>query len=322
MHLADIRSVCFLGDSITAAEKFTRILIDYFVVNYPQKQIQFYNMAIPGAGVPVALSDWERQVLSKSPDFVTVLFGMNDLQLSLYADSAKITDRLLAKREQAITRFLNNMEEMLARLNGIPYLLMTPTLHDESPEIEGPLYGGYDASLKKAADALKNQYAPVLDLHAILLDANQRRITKTIIGPDRVHPGNIGQALIAYHILKKSGFSNLRLPLWDPSITEEEKAILAQFDILEDARPKNPYSDARKEASRRRILFRYTEQVLHGQNIDPLDTKTVNEFLQSQAEQPIEDWRKACYMDYMENRDKQEEIFRAPDIFLEKMYIG
>ena len=224
MHLADIRSVCFLGDSITAAEKFTRILIDYFVVNYPQKQIQFYNMAIPGAGVPVALSDWERQVLSKSPDFVTVLFGMNDLQLSLYADSAKITDRLLAKREQAITRFLNNMEEMLARLNGIPYLLMTPTLHDESPEIEGPLYGGYDASLKKAADALKNQYAPVLDLHAILLDANQRRITKTIIGPDRVHPGNIGQALIAYHILKKSGFSNLRLPLWDPSITEEEKA--------------------------------------------------------------------------------------------------
>lgn len=321
MQFSKHSSVCFIGDSITAAEKYVRILVDYFVLHFPEKHILFHNAGIPGIAASTALSNWDVLINSCRPTHATVMFGMNDLQRSLYSDSARITDALLAKRQAALMRYGENMNTLIGKLRDVPHLIMTPTPHDENPEIDAPRYGGYDEVLTKAGALLKENFSPVLDLHAPLAAANSRRLVQTIISPDRVHPGNIGHAIIAYHILEALGFENPRLPLWDDSITEAEKVVLAQLGIWEDATPKNPYSDARSRTARRLIDFRYVEMnVLDGQGIDKNDTEKADAFLRSQLTMPIEEWRIKCYTDYMENRHRMPEIQNDALEAMENMY--
>ncbi len=321
MFIPKESSFCFIGDSITAAEGFTRIIIDYFVLNFPDRHIKFYNTAIPGFTSGGTLKYWEDLITPYHPTHATIMFGMNDLGRSLYADSARITEELLKKRENSLRVFSANMETVLDKLKDASYLLMTPTPYDESPSIPGPLYGGYDNTLAKASATLLSTYPDTLDLHSLLSDANAKVTETTIIGPDRVHPGNIGQVLIAKHILEKMGIVSPRLPLWEKSITEDERKILHDLGIVEDTTPENPFSDARKEASRRAILFRFVEfNSLLSHNIDIQDKNAVNEKLNEYLESPIEEWRKAAYKDYMENSEQKQEIYETPKIILEQMY--
>ncbi len=320
MNIANNSSICFIGDSITAAEKYVRILVDYFVLNYPEKQITFHNVAVPGASAPIALTNWEQQVTSRKPTHAIVMFGMNDMNRVLYADSARVTDALLEKREAAIARYNVNMGEIHRRLGDIPHFFMTPTPHDEYPEIESPLYGGYDKALAKASENLMQSFENVLDLRTPLIEANDKRLVKTIIGPDRVHPGNIGHALIAQNVLKHLGFEDLRLPLWDDTITAEEKAVMAQLGIEENPAPKNPFSDVRSRAARKVIDFYYVEMnVLAG--IDKNDTEKADAFLKEELKLPIEEWRVKSYIDYMENRYTLKERENTVLEAMKKMYI-
>ncbi len=321
MNIPENSTVCFIGDSITAAEKYVRILVDYFVLHYPEKKIKFHNVAIPGIGARVMLDNWDILIEKRCPTHATVLFGMNDLQLSLYADSARITDALLAKRQAAHTSYMENMKTLLGRLSDIPHLILSPTVHDESPEIDAPLYSGYDAALKKAGEALQDTFSPVLDLHTPLIRANERKLVQTVIGPDRVHPGNIGHAIIAHSILKCMGFSDLRLPLWDSSITDEEKAVLEKLGISENKAPKNPYSDARSRTARKVIDFWYVEMnVLAGQGIDKNDTEKADAFLKEQLTKPLEEWRIKSYTEYMRSRHMLPEMIHAAEEAMENMY--
>lgn len=321
MQFSKNSSICFIGDSITAAEKYVRILVDYFVLHLPDKHILFHNVGIPGIAASTALSNWDELVSSCRPTHATVMFGMNDLQRALYSDSTCITDALLEKRQAALVRYEENMKTMTDKLRDVPHLIMTPTPHDESPEIDAPLYGGYDEALTKAGTFLKENFSSVLDLHAHLAAANSRRLVQTIIGPDRVHPGNIGHALIAHLILEALGFENPRLPLWDDSITEAEKAVLAKLGVLENTAPKNPYSDARSRTASRLIDFRYVEMnVLGGKGIDKNDTEKADAFLHAQLTMPIEEWRIKCYTDYLENRHRIPEIQNEAMEAMENMY--
>lgn len=321
MNISKNSVVCFIGDSITAAEKFNRILVDYFVLHFPEKHILFHNISIPGTSTGNVLQNWDELITPRYPTHATIMFGMNDLQRSLYSDSAKITDELLQKRENAIQNYMQNISTLYNKLENVSKLIMAPTLHDENPEIEGALYGGYDASLTKAGALLKKNFSPVLDLHAPLADANAKQLVKTVIGPDRVHPGNIGHAIIAYTILEYLGFENPRLPIWDDSYTDEEKAVLAKLGIFEDKAPKNPYSDERSRLQRKMIDYWYVEMnVLAGQGIDKNDTEKADAYLKSKLSEPIEEWRIKSYTEYMKNRHTLPEILHNAEEAMENMY--
>ncbi len=315
--------VIFFGDSITAAEKYTRILIDFYVLHYPEKNILFYNAAIPGLSTRFTIDNFETLVSGINPTAATVMFGMNDLQPALYADSAKITDALCEKRARAFNTYCENVKLLDSMLGHIPHIFFTPTPHDENPRISAPLYGGYDIALQRAASWITDTFSPSLDLHTPLTRANACRLTETIIGPDRVHPGNIGHCLIAYKILEAQGFLNPRLPMWDETITDEEKSILARLGIYADNAAKNPFSDARAAASRRFILHRYVEMnVLAGQGISPEDTARADAFLKKQIAMPIEKWRIEAYEDYMQHRLLGDTYQAEAEYYMKKMYFA
>ncbi len=321
MNFNENSSFCFIGDSITAAEKYSRIIVDYFVLHFPEKQIAFHSASVAGMGVSTILSHWDTLVGACKPTHATILFGMNDLQRSLYSDSINITDEILQKREAALSRYIENMKKACEKLEDTEYLVLTPTLHDENPAIDAPLYGGYDAALTRAGAMLKENFSPVLDLHAPLAAINRKRKEPIILCSDRVHPMNIGHAVIAYQILEALGFENPRLPLWDESFTEEEKAILKEFGILEDPAPKNPYSDARSLSAKRLNDLRYVElNVLEGQGIDIHDTEKADAFLRSQLTMPIGEWRIERYTEYMKNRHRKEEFYFDVIKAMENMY--
>lgn len=312
-------SLCFIGDSITAAEKYVRIIVDYFVLNYPEKHIMFHNVGVPGTAMPEAINNWDRQFVMRKPTHATVMFGMNDMNRVLYADSAKVTDELLEKRRGAIERYKANLGKIHSLLGDTPHLFLTPTPHDESPEIESPLYGGYDLALKEGADYILANYKNVIDVRTPFKAANDKRLVKTIVGPDRVHPGNIGHAMIAKTILAGFGFEDLRLPLWDSTITEEEKAVMKKLGIEENPAPKNPFSDERSRLARKVIDFYYVEMnVLAG--VDLRDEELVTAKLKEFLSMPIEQWRIDSYTDYLENRHTLPEREAAAIEAMKKMY--
>ncbi len=314
-------TVCFIGDSITAAEKYTRILVDYFVLHYPEKHIMFHNVAIPGIGADTVIDNWDTLISSKNPSHATVMFGMNDMRRSLYADSVKITDALLEKRSNAVERFGQNMKKVHSLLIDVNTLFMTATPHDENPEIEGPLYKGYDGALCRGNALVKDIFPDALDLHSIISEINGRKLVKTIIGEDRVHPGNIGQAIMAYHILKKLGIEDPALPIWDSEFTPEDKAVLAKLGIREDLTPKNPFSDARSKAARRLILLYYVQMnVLDGQGIPREDKDSAAAFLKEQITSPIEKWRIDAYSDFLENSQNIPHFEAEVTECMENMY--
>lgn len=313
--------VLFIGDSITAAEKYTRILIDYYVLHFPEKRILFYNANIPGGSAKTILDNFETLVASRKPSAATVMLGMNDLGRSLYADSANVTESLLKKRQLQQVKYAENLAALDGLLSSIPHCFMTPTPHEESTALETPLYKGYNDALRQAASHIMATYSPALDIHKTLSAINDKRMIPTIIGPDRVHPGNIGHILIAHAILCAQGIHNPTLPMWDASITPAEKDFVRRFGIEEDLSPKNPYSDLRTAVSKRLTHLYYVEMnVLAGQGISPEDSERADAFLSSQLSMPIEPWRTEAYKDYMENRMHIPAIRQEAAEYMQKMY--
>lgn len=51
--------VIFIGDSITAEEKYTRILVDFYALHFPERQILFHNVAVPGGSSHVAVQNFD-----------------------------------------------------------------------------------------------------------------------------------------------------------------------------------------------------------------------------------------------------------------------
>ena len=132
-----------------------------------------------------------------------------------------------------------------------------------------------------------------------------------------MHPGNIAHALIAYHILQFIGIKNPRLPLWDPSFTAAEKEVLHRMGIEEEVAPKNPFSDARCTAERRKAGFLYVTLTLKEMGIAPEETDA---FLNPLLTKPLEAWRRAAILDYLQNRAPLQQYTEAVEDALSRMY--
>src|SRR5262245_63821857 len=75
---ADGDTFVFLGDSITAQALYTQYLETYFYTRYPHLRLKFHNAGVSGDTIADALVRFDRDVAAYRPQYVTVLFGMND----------------------------------------------------------------------------------------------------------------------------------------------------------------------------------------------------------------------------------------------------
>src|ERR1043165_8713305 len=77
--IRDGDTVVFLGDSITAARTYGKIIENYTLLRFPDRKVHFVNAGWGGDTAQGGLKRLQRDVLDKSATLVTVAYGINDI---------------------------------------------------------------------------------------------------------------------------------------------------------------------------------------------------------------------------------------------------
>ncbi|MEK6261702.1 MAG: SGNH/GDSL hydrolase family protein [Planctomycetota bacterium] len=84
--LRDGDTVVFLGDSITAARSYGKMIENYTLLRFPQRKVRFINAGIGGDTAAGGLKRIERDVFAHKATVLIVAFGTNDIGWGVYAD--------------------------------------------------------------------------------------------------------------------------------------------------------------------------------------------------------------------------------------------
>ena len=196
--------VVFLGDSITEQRQYTRDVMDFFTLRYPDARVSFRNAGWSGDTAPGGLNRLQRDVLSLKPDVVTICFGMNDggygpLNPDLYQ------------------RFIGGMEGLVTSLKkaGVKVVLLTPGAVDTDFMTDlavKPIRDAYNANLAEEARGetalAAKENVPLTNIHTLMVDVQTRAKAedpKFTMIPDSVHPSPPGHVVMAYGLLKALG---------------------------------------------------------------------------------------------------------------------
>jgi len=194
--LPDGTRLVFLGDSITEQLTYTRYVMNYFALRYPDVKISFRNAGWSGDTAPGGMERLQRDVLSLKPTVVTICFGMNDGGYASFDQDRY--DRYI----KSMTGLVQTLKE-----HGMRVVLLTPGVVDEDIDNKG-----YNDTLTRYAQGVKelaaSEQVAVFDINALMGDVQaraKRDHPKFTMIPDSVHPDPPGQALMAYGLLKALG---------------------------------------------------------------------------------------------------------------------
>ncbi len=200
----DHSRVCFLGDSITAANQFVPLIIDAYKTQLPEAGVKFYNAGISGGSVYSARRFID-DLYSHNPTHVVIMLGMNDS----WRDHLK---RPSPEREEGLKKAYDSynagMRTLIGELqeHGITVILCTPSPYAEPVATgEEPLPGGfallehYSAAVRAMAKELN---LDLIDYHSYL---SARFLRGNLYNPDHVHPNFLGHFCMAECFLKAQG---------------------------------------------------------------------------------------------------------------------
>ncbi len=204
--------VCFIGDSITHSRKYHSYVYDYYLTRFPERRIRFVNCGIAGdsAGGAVWRFDWD--ILPTDPDVVCIMFGMNDVSRGLYGKTHP-DEANLAARRVALDRHRENQLALAQKLKAAfdpRFVFITPSPYDDTAQIDMENLFGVNAALATCGEYARELAAEidggVADFNgpmtALNLEHQKQDPSFTIVGPDRVHPGDVGMLVMAYLFLK------------------------------------------------------------------------------------------------------------------------
>ncbi|MFB3882317.1 MAG: SGNH/GDSL hydrolase family protein [Armatimonadota bacterium] len=193
--------VVFLGDSITQQRIYTRYVMDYFALRYPELGVTFRNAGVGGDTAVGAIKRLDKDVLDLRPDVVTVCFGMNDAGYGPF-------------NEERYETYMAAMTVLLAELKGegAKVVLLSPGPVDPDRGESWLDWNVYNDVLRRYAEGVKElagrKAAVFADSRTLMLDVQTRAKQddpKFTMIPDAIHPSAPGQALMAYALLKALG---------------------------------------------------------------------------------------------------------------------
>jgi lysophospholipase L1-like esterase len=190
--------VCFVGDSITRGGWFHSNVFLFYTTRFPQLKLRTFNCGRSGDRAAGALDRFSWDVLPHKPNVAVVVFGMNDVNVGGPQDEP-----------------LSQLEKLVTALHdsGCRVTQVTPTLYDESASLDAPLKPGKDASLATYSAGVRDMAAR-LEHGWVDVNGAMQRITDekrksdptfTLIGPDRIHPGEVGHLVMAHTFLTAQG---------------------------------------------------------------------------------------------------------------------
>jgi lysophospholipase L1-like esterase len=202
--LRDGDTVVFLGDSITAARTYGKIIEDYALLRYPDRTMHFINAGHGGDTAAGGLARLGRDVFSQKATVLLVAYGINDIGWGGKADAEHRQQYLEALRG-IITQ---------CRQRDVRVFICSAAI-----TAQDPAKSENDFLQKMCDDGLA--LARELDAGAIDVQRGMREIQKrvwaanaatteekdksTLHAADGIHLNDLGQLAMAFAILKGLG---------------------------------------------------------------------------------------------------------------------
>ena len=195
--------VVFLGDSLTQGGRYHRIVADYYLTRFPERNIRFFDAGVGGDSVKYCWPRFVSDVVRPKPTVVSVMFGSNDAGFRSPAE---------------FTADMTNLAKRIARECGNPRTVwITSTPYDEYSVRESPkARKGYDAKMRVleeavriAADFAKGGYCEFGDPLRDYMAWKRHDDPAFSLMPDRDHPKEPGHLVMAWQFLKQQGVPSL-----------------------------------------------------------------------------------------------------------------
>lgn len=202
--LRDGDTLAFLGDSITAARGYTKIVEHYTLMRFPGRRVRFLNAGQGGDTAHGSLQRLERDVFAPGATVLTVAFGINDIGWGTKADDLH--------RQ----RYLDVIRDIVVRSqkHGIRVFICSPAITAENPDTAEV---GYLQRMVDDGMALARSLgADTIDLTRGMREV-QRRVLAANAGEkdpakhtrlhvdDGVHLSDLGQLAMGFAMLKGLG---------------------------------------------------------------------------------------------------------------------
>ena len=195
--------VVFLGDSLTQGGRYHRIVADYYLTRFPERNIRFFDAGVGGDSVKYCWPRFVGDVVRPKPTVVSVMFGSNDAGFRSPAE---------------FMADMTNLARRIARECGNPRTIwITSTPYDEYSVRESPkARKGYDAKMRVleeavriVADFAKGGYCEFGDPMRDYMAWKRHDDPSFSLMPDRDHPKEPGHLVMAWQFLKSQGVPSL-----------------------------------------------------------------------------------------------------------------
>lgn len=202
--LKDGDTVAFLGDSITAARGYTKIVELYTLMRHPELHVRFWNAGKGGDTAAGAVDRLDKDVFAHGATVVTVAFGVNDIGWGTKADP------------EHMERYLDGIRRIVTECQkrGVRVFICSPAVLHEDPD------KGENGFLQKLADEgmalAKSLGAGTIDISRAMREV-QRKVEAANVGEknpknltrlhldDGVHLNDLGQLAMGWAMLKGLG---------------------------------------------------------------------------------------------------------------------
>jgi len=202
--IRDGDTVVFLGDSITAARQYGKVIEVYTLLRFPERRVRFINAGKGGETAKGALDRLETDVFRQGATLVTVAYGVNDIGWGLLAD------------EEHKDAYLDAIGELVDRCQrrGVRIFISSAAITAEDPDraeagfLQKMCDEGLALARKKGAGAIDVQRS-MREVQRRVLAANAKQLDEKkhtrMHVEDGVHLNDLGQFAMAFAILKGLG---------------------------------------------------------------------------------------------------------------------
>ncbi len=205
------RIVC-LGDSITQGGEgpggYVWLVRHYLNALYPEQPIEVVNAGISGHKSTDMLARFQRDVLDKKPDLVTISVGVNDVWHG-FMDNHPDGD---GPRAIPLPEYRQHVEDMIVQAEKIGakvVVLSTTVIHEDDTNKENAKLKTYNAALRELA---KKHHAGFVDYQKpfwALITAYQHQTGghELLLTVDGVHMNATGNRVMAHTLLTGLGIA-------------------------------------------------------------------------------------------------------------------
>ena len=235
--LRDGDTVVFLGDSITAARGYTKIVEHYTLMRFPERQVHFWNAGWGGDTMEGGRQRLERDVFSHGATVVIVVFGVNDIGWGMKAD---------AEHKQ---RYLEGLRGIVAECQRrqVRVFICSPAITGEAPDkaetgfLQQMTDEGLELAKSLGAGAIDVQRG-MREIQRRVLAANEKvpdaKNHSTLHVADGVHLSELGHLAMGFVLLQGLGapaeVSSVEIDARTPALVAAEGCEVTALAPRED----------------------------------------------------------------------------------------